>query len=77
MQRPSPGTFDSIDEILSPRTVENVTSLNASTIWRMRQRHEFPQPIRLSAHRVGYRREDIRRWLASRETAQRRDLVGA
>lgn len=58
--------LDPLNDILRPRVVEAVTSLDGSTIWRLRQRREFPEPIRLSPGRVGYRRSDIEQWLASR-----------
>jgi prophage regulatory protein len=53
-------------DVLSPRVVEARLGIDATTIWRMRRRNEFPQPIRLSPGRVGYRRADIEAWIASR-----------
>jgi prophage regulatory protein len=54
------------DEILSPREVEVATTLNNSTIWRLRRRGDFPEPVRLSPGRVGYRRHEIEQWLSDR-----------
>lgn len=53
-------------DVLSPRVVEARLGIDSTTIWRMRRRNEFPQPIRLSPGRVGYRRADIEAWIASR-----------
>lgn len=53
-------------EIMSPRDVERDLDLDQVTIWRLRRRGEFPEPIRLSPGRKGYLRTDIRAWLASR-----------
>lgn len=36
--------------------------LSRTTVWRMQQRGEFPSPIRISPGRVGWVRDEIRRW---------------
>jgi prophage regulatory protein len=54
-------------EILSPRELrETLGDLSSTTVWRMRRRGEFPEPIRLSPGRVGYRRADVAAWLEQR-----------
>ena len=58
-------------DILSPRTVEARLGLDSTTIWRMRRRQEFPQPISLSPGRKGYRRSDIEAWIAARAAGVR------
>ena len=55
-------------EIYSPKRTYSVTGLSGTTVWRLRQRAEFPEPIELSPGRIGYRRVDIERWIASRRT---------
>jgi prophage regulatory protein len=68
----TPDTFNpSRDEIYSPRQLTHYTTLSLATLWRMRRRGELPEPIRLSPGRVGWRRSDIDRWLASRDAAGR------
>jgi predicted DNA-binding transcriptional regulator AlpA len=57
-------------EVLSPSAVYRAIGLNSSTVWRLRQRGDFPEPIRLSPGRVGYRRADIERWLQARAEAR-------
>lgn len=53
--------------ILSPKQTYQVTSLSSATIWRLRQKGEFPDPVRLSPGRMGWRRRDVESWLAARQ----------
>lgn len=56
------------DRILRPPEVaEDVLGISVSTLWRMRQRGEFPEPIRLSSQAVGWRWSTIAAWLDERE----------
>lgn len=54
------------DRILSPKQVSEQLTLSVSTLWRMRQRGELPEPIRLSPGRVGWRQSTINNWLETR-----------
>lgn len=55
-------------EVVSPRLVaELLGHISLTTLWRMRQRGEFPEPVRLSPGRCGWRRTDIEAWLTERE----------
>ena len=70
MQSIAPDTKPSLD-VLSPRELrEALANVSTTTIWRMRQRGEFPEPIRLSPGRVGYRRVEVEKWLADRTRAR-------
>jgi predicted DNA-binding transcriptional regulator AlpA len=53
--------------ILSPKDTYKLTSLSGATIWRLRRQGQFPEPIRLSPGRMGWRRTDIEHWLSERE----------
>jgi predicted DNA-binding transcriptional regulator AlpA len=53
-------------EIWSPQHTARQTSLSIATIWRLRQTGAFPNPIKLSPGRVGFRRLDVEAWLAGR-----------
>lgn len=53
--------------ILSPKQTYQFTSLSGATIWRLRQRGQFPDPVQLSPGRMGWRRRDVARWLAERQ----------
>ena len=55
--------------ILSPKQLVEIIGLSSATLWRMRQRGELPEPIKLSPGRVGWRASDIEAWLASRAEA--------
>ena len=64
----APGTNTSL-EILSPRELrDTLDDLSPTTVWRMRRRGEFPEPIRLSPGRVGYRRADVEAWIEQRSS---------
>jgi prophage regulatory protein len=43
--------------------------LGRSTVYRMMERGDFPQPIRLGPNAVGWRIEDLEEWLSSRPVA--------
>ena len=53
-------------EVLSPRAAAAFLGLHVTTLWRMRRAGDFPAPIELSIQRIGWRRADLERWLASR-----------
>lgn len=60
---------------LRPSEVEARTSLNRVTLWRLRSRGEFPQPVRLSPGRVGYLASAVEEWVAARAAASQTDAT--
>ncbi len=60
---------DTGPRVLRPYVVREKTGLSEPTIWRLRQRGDFPTPIRLTARLIGYRAEEIEAWLAARARA--------
>ena len=56
-------------QILRVADLQDLLNLSRTTIWRLRQAGEFPQPIRLSANAVGWHAHDIYEWLAKRPPA--------
>jgi prophage regulatory protein len=58
--------------ILSPKDTYKLTSLSGATIWRLRRQGQFPEPIRLSPGRMGWRRADIEQWLSERQAVHGR-----
>jgi len=55
------------DDILSPtETRQKCGNLSTTTLWRMRQRGEFPEAVRLSPGRIGWRHSDIKTWQRQR-----------
>lgn len=59
-------TAYTLDKVLKPREVAEITGLSATTIWRERQRGTFPDPIKISAGRLGWRVSDLNAWLEAR-----------
>lgn len=48
--------------------VEDRTGAKKSSIYAWVKAHTFPAPVRLSARAVGWREEDIDRWISERAT---------
>ena len=40
--------------------------LSGTTIWRLRRRGQFPDPVRISPGCVAWRESDVESWIASR-----------
>lgn len=54
-------------KILRLPDVQSSTGLSRSTIYAAIQRREFPQQIALGRRAVGWRADDIAKWIESRE----------
>jgi prophage regulatory protein len=50
--------------------VRQRTGLSRTTIWRKVRQREFPAPIHLSSHAVGWRESEVESWLAERIQAR-------
>lgn len=55
------------NEIIRPRNLPQLTGLSRTTCWRLERAGDFPKRLRLSAGAVGYRRNEIEKWLADRQ----------
>jgi predicted DNA-binding transcriptional regulator AlpA len=54
--------------ILTYRDVAAITSFHIATLYRkVAEDKDFPQPVRLSENRVGFRESDVAKWVADRE----------
>ena len=53
-----------------PDVVE-MLGVSATTIWRMRRRGDFPEPVRVSPGCVGWLESDLEAWVAARAEAGR------
>jgi predicted DNA-binding transcriptional regulator AlpA len=60
-------TASTLDQIIRPRAVASRLGVSPITLWRMRQRREFPEPITISAGAKGWRERDVAAWLVARE----------
>lgn len=50
----------------SKQQVIDLTSLSATTLWREAKAERFPRPIKISAGRVGYPRNEVDAWLQAK-----------
>lgn len=61
-------------QILRRRTVEAVTGLSRSSVYRLAAAGQFPKPISLGPRAVGWRADEIDRWIEQRTAT--RDGMG-
>ena len=54
--------------------VLGATQLSRATIYRLLGSGEFPRPIKLSERAVGWRRDEVETWIATRERANATNL---
>lgn len=52
--------------LLSKAKVIEITSLSATTIWRMMKKGQFPKSVRASMGRVAWNKSDIDKWISER-----------
>lgn len=57
------------EPMLRRRSVERMTGLSKSTLYRLIKKGEFPPPLRLTRKAVRWRREEISEWLSHRPRA--------
>ena len=61
-----------IPPIMRLPDVLEATCLSRSTVYRMVAEHTFPAPVRLSRRAIGFLRNDVEQWFASRPSTSRR-----
>jgi prophage regulatory protein len=49
--------------ILGESEVEQLTNLSRTTLWRLERQGRFPQRLRLSGNRVGWRSDEVLAWI--------------
>lgn len=52
--------------LLSKERVVEITSLSATTIWRMMKKGTFPKSVKASMGRVAWYKSDIDKWISER-----------
>lgn len=62
---------NSEDRIVLWPELAGLVPLSRVTIWKMRRANDFPQPVKLSPNRVGWKLSAVREWIASREMVGR------
>jgi prophage regulatory protein len=56
--------------IALPELVSHLGGISRTTLWRLRRKKSFPEPIELSPGRVAWLRSDIDTWIADRVQAR-------
>jgi prophage regulatory protein len=59
-----------LDQFLRPGTVQYLTGLSHSTLWRLSRAGKFPRPVKIGIRCVGYRRSEVESWIQSRMAAR-------
>ena len=59
------------DPVLPPRAVAAWTGLRVTTLCEWRKAGEGPRWLRMGARRIGYRRSDVKAWLAEQARQSR------
>jgi prophage regulatory protein len=54
------------ERLLPIRAVQALTSWSRTSIYRLIDEGEFPQPVQLGKNRIAFRESDIRAYIASR-----------
>ena len=54
------------ERLLRLRAVQALTSWSRSSIYRLIDEGEFPQPVQLGKNRIAFKESDIRAYIASR-----------
>lgn len=53
-----------LESVLTETDLLRQLGISRTTLWRLRKKGEFPEPISLSANRHGYLRSEIEHWIA-------------
>ena len=52
-------------QILNVKDVSLITKLSRVTIWRLEKKGEFPPRIKISQKRIGWRKDEVAKWIES------------
>ena len=52
-------------QILNVKDVSLITKLSRVTIWRLEKEGKFPPRIKISQKRIGWRKDEVAKWIAS------------
>ncbi len=58
-----------VSRIVRPRELAERLGVSLATIWRMRRRGEFPEPVRISPGCCGWSERTLAEWLKQRAEA--------
>ena len=57
------------NKIYRIKTVCDITGLPKSTVYAKMLNREFPRPIKLSRHAVGWKSDELQAWISNQSTA--------
>lgn len=52
--------------LLSWTQVRALVPLSRGTVWALRRKGDFPQPVRISSNRIAWRLSDVNEWIENR-----------
>ena len=52
-------------KILNVKDVSLITKLSRVTIWRLEKEGKFPPRIKISQKRIGWRKDEVAKWIES------------
>ena len=52
-------------QILNVKDVSLITKLSRVTIWRLEKEGKFPPRIKISQKRIGWRKDEVTKWIES------------
>ena len=58
--------MNKLDRLLRDREVTHVTGTSRTTRWRLIRKKQFPEPVQITSHSIGWRESDITEWLQTR-----------
>lgn len=56
-----------MDVYISQKEITQKLGISLVTLWRLRRAGSFPEPVQISARRLGWRQDDIEKYLNSRQ----------
>ena len=59
------------DRLLFPEEVRAEVRLSEPTIYRLRRKGKFPEPVLLGERRIAWWKSEVDKWLAERTTGRR------
>ena len=54
------------DRIIRAKEVQSMTGLSRTTLWRLENKFEFPRRVSLGVNSVGWKLNEIKRWIDER-----------
>lgn len=66
MKKTQAEKLSSVPVILKRKTVQEITSLSTSTIYKLMSQGKFPRPVNLGNNRVGWVDSEVGAWVENR-----------